>query len=409
MPRIDRGIWVGQPHKDRGDMRWMVTVRRKDYADGHQRVLEGGPDRPSAEAVARQLARMLGAAGSSMVSVGDILRAYKEARIVTRRTSTEALQSGQLKNHLIPHFGARVAVNLKLRDFFDFGAAKLSGLAPEEQARRFSVVEGCLSTLRAALNWYWKEHRSTMRAHLNPAEEIGEAIERVRQRFNVPKVRRRPAYTRDHLESLLQVAREHDLLVHDLLAVAAGSGRRLGEILGIQWSNLDLLRCRLVPDERGALYSISQKGTPSLWKVERIGPSAFDPSLVPIFERRMKLRTSQRWVFANDNGEPLKGCFVQKHVMAVRKLAKARGVPLDRSFHSTRHAFASLLLESGERSLHWVSRQLGHASPEFTARQYGHALDDERGVNVLDFLHRSHSVHGPAQEADGSEPPKRLN
>jgi len=43
-------------------------------------------------------------------------------------------------------------------------------------------------------------------------------------------------------------------------------------------------------------------------------------------------------------------------------------------FHDLRHTFASLLIAQGENVV-WVSRQLGHESPNTTLRVYAHLFD----------------------------------
>jgi integrase len=60
-----------------------------------------------------------------------------------------------------------------------------------------------------------------------------------------------------------------------------------------------------------------------------------------------------------------------------------------RPYHSTRHTFATWLLESGA-DIRWVQRQLGHASIGQTADTYGHLQADrhEHAVDELDHVVR---------------------
>jgi integrase len=405
---IDRGIWIGQPHLKRGDARWRVIVKRKDYSGGLQRFVEGGPDRATAEAVARQLSRRLGAAGSSRVTVDALLRAYEQAHIRTLRHTTESLFAGYVKNHLVPHFAGRAAVDLQKADLFDFGAAMLARLEPEARARRFSTLKNCLSVLRAALNWYWRTHEGTMREHRNPAVDVPETLKRIRQRFDIPRRRTRPAYSAAELRILMGLAAELDLLVHDLFAISVGTGLRLSECLGLQWANVDELRARIVPDERGRLWRIDTGGKPALYKSEREGPVAMPRGLLEVFRRRRQLRSSETWVCADAEGKPFQRTAVSDRIRAVRRAAAEQGVPMEKTFHSARHSFATLSLDAGQ-SLVWVQNQLGHASAAFTAEMYTHLVDRERDLSFVDFGHRSQ----PANSAeDGAEEPHdgtRLN
>jgi integrase len=64
-------------------------------------------------------------------------------------------------------------------------------------------------------------------------------------------------------------------------------------------------------------------------------------------------------------------------------LSKA-GLPY-RKYHSTRHTYASWLLEDGA-DLRWVQLQMGHASIKQTAGTYGHCSPErhESAVTGLD-------------------------
>lgn len=407
--RIASGVWIAQAHLRRGDQRWYVIVKRRDYTAGRQRFFRGGPDRATALAVATQLTRRIGAIGSSRATVDQILEAYQREHIRTLRRETEKLQVGYIEHHLGPHFYGKTAADLTKADLFDFGAAMLDPLPDAEaRARRFSTVKNCLSLLRAALRWYWRENEAALRDHSCPASHVAEQCRRIRSRYGISRRRRRPAYTPDQLRTLIGVAAKEDLLVHDLFAVAGGTGMRLSEILGIRWANIDELRCSIVPDEHGVISRIGKDGQPALYKHDREDPIAMAPGLLDLFRRRRQTRTSETWVFATKTGTPYVQANISKRIQKIRRAAALLGVPLDRSFHSTRHTFASMALEGG-LSLEWIANQLGHHSPSFTAEVYIHLVERERDLSSFDFAHRSQSADNAHETGTDDAAKKLLN
>jgi integrase len=65
--------------------------------------------------------------------------------------------------------------------------------------------------------------------------------------------------------------------------------------------------------------------------------------------------------------------------------------------HTLRHTYASMLIEAGE-PLTYVQQQLGHYSPAFTLKVYGHLLPrgDRRAVDALDDA----TIRNPAATED---------
>ena len=378
---ISPGVWIGQPYTQRGNDRWYVIVRHKDFNGGRRRIRPGGPDRTTAREAATHLTRSLGATGTSRIRVGDLLTAYSNDHIRTLGRSTEELYLGHINNHLRPYFGDKVAADLAAIDYFDFGAAMLEPLEGVTRHKRIATVKNCLVLLRAALNWHWKQNKESVRGYSNPADDIPDAIQRVRKRMDIPKKRRKPPYTADDITIILEEARKlGDMLVHDFYVFAAGTGMRLGEIAGIQWENIDWHHRRLT----GQMWQIGHRGKPALYKSEREAPIQMDPALIPLLERRRVHRTSDEWVFATDAGTPYLKSNLQKRFTKVRRAAAKRGVSMEKSFHSIRHAFATELLAKGA-SLPFVSNQLGHNSVALTASVYAHATTDEVDMAWADF------------------------
>jgi integrase len=157
-----------------------------------------------------------------------------------------------------------------------------------------------------------------------------------------------------------------DGLQHDeerrFFAVALFSGLRPGELIGLQWHDLDWPR-KLIAVRR----TVSRFGTGPTKTVE----SRRDVQMLPVVERALSAqRASSRlrgaWIFPNRDGGPLDLTNLRERVWrpAVRR-AKLRSRPL----YQSRHSFVTLMLGAGE-SPAWVAQQLGHTSAEMVRRRY---------------------------------------
>jgi len=83
-------------------------------------------------------------------------------------------------------------------------------------------------------------------------------------------------------------------------------------------------------------------------------------------------------VFPTSGGNTLRYPYFHERVWKPL-LSRAR-LPY-RPYHSTRHTFATWLLEGGA-DIRWVQRQLGHASIGQTADTYGHVQPDRHEIAV---------------------------
>jgi integrase len=157
-----------------------------------------------------------------------------------------------------------------------------------------------------------------------------------------------------------------------LLRVAVFSGLRLGEILGLQWQDVDL--------EHGAINVARQwtrheqyTGTKTKAGHRRV---PVRPELVALLKGMKEsafsrgLAKPEDLVFPNRNGDPKRHRVVQRAYDSIATKAGLEGT----SFHDLRHAYASIAISAGADVV-FLSRVLGHARPSVTLDIYSHAYD----------------------------------
>jgi integrase len=163
-----------------------------------------------------------------------------------------------------------------------------------------------------------------------------------------------------------------------LLATAIFTGLRLGELLGLTWAEIDFTSG--VIHVRKQLDRDGQRLDPKT-------PAAIrDVVMMPTLSRVVKnhkeaafargLAKPGDFVFTSRVGGPMHYRNVSRRGLdTAAKLAGLNGNGRPRfRFHDLRHTFASLLIAEGANVV-FVSRQLGHASPEVTLRVYAHLFD----------------------------------
>jgi len=179
--------------------------------------------------------------------------------------------------------------------------------------------------------------------------------------------------TREEAHALLLKAEEVFPEYYGLFLCALRTGMRLGELLALQWGDLDL-GGRFIDVRRSR---VAGKLTSTKNKQRR----RVDMSL-ELTKTLRRLRTDRKraalkagkpvapWVFVTPDGHPVDGDNLRKRVF-YRLLEKA-GLR-DIRFHDLRHTYASLLIQQGE-SLAYVQQQLGHSSIQVTVDIYGHLI-----------------------------------
>lgn len=187
-------------------------------------------------------------------------------------------------------------------------------------------------------------------------------------------------------------------LYQTLLTTAIMTGMRQEELLGLTWGHIDWVTgqilVRRVLNRNGGEWKFYLPKT----KASRRNIDA-DPALLLIL-KKWKLQVGMNdlddLVFPSPSGDPLhrSTLYKQGFLPAIRR----SGVPRIR-FHDLRHAYASLLIDQGERPK-YIQVQMGHSSISMTMDTYGHLMDK---VNVTSANRLAKTVLGEGVEESSSK------
>jgi integrase len=176
---------------------------------------------------------------------------------------------------------------------------------------------------------------------------------------------------------LLEAARPHRL--YALFALALGSGMRQGEILGLQWGDIDFDKgtvsvVRSLSKVTGAFILKEPKSKHSRRTVT-LPKFALD-ALHAHRARMLAEGNISAPVFCTSTGHFIYNTNLTRKVF--RPMLKRAGLPAVR-FHDLRHSHATNLLAKGF-SIKAVSQRLGHAKVEITLAVYTHVLPTDDAV-----------------------------
>jgi len=172
-----------------------------------------------------------------------------------------------------------------------------------------------------------------------------------------------------------------------IFAVGVMAGPRVGEILGLDWKDVDLEARRI------RIHQQAQNGRLTCVKDDESRLVPISTSLAPVLTQWRLATGGQGLLFTpahpTRGGRPDLGTaptFIRPHTVhkALAKALKACGLPSMTLYQVTRHSFASQWVMNGG-SLELLAKILGHSSTAVTAH-YAHLAPDFFGAKAHDMV-----------------------
>lgn len=299
----------------------------------------------------------------------DFAREWLETYVRTNnKPSEQRTKNYRMRRHLVPFFGKMTLAAIGDIDIERYKSVKTqSGLAPKSVNNHLAILS---KSLNSARDWGLLERTPRIKFLRVPP-----------QRFDF--------LTPEESRALLDAARTESAW-HDMILCALRTGLRVGELLGLEWRDVDMTRRQLIISRSVVDGHV---GSPKNNRV-RMVPLSLD--LAAALSARGRSRVS---VFDTAEGRPV--TYKTAHA-ALKRICKKAGLRRV-GWHTLRHTFASQLAAAAV-PMRAVQDLLGHSTLQMTMR-YSHLAPSalHEAVNVLTALHDGAARTDGQRVASGGE------
>jgi integrase len=301
---------------------WTVAAAREE-AKFLKREVDGGGD-PVGELRSNREAP----------TVNDLCDRFEAEQLSRRRASTQIDYKSMLRAHVRPALGKRKVAGLAFDDIDTLHREVTKQSGPYRANRAVALLSKLCSL---AIQWQWRPD--------NPCKGVERNHEVKRKRY----------LTGEELERLtIALASHDDQDAADIFRLLLLTGARRGEVLSMQWDDLDL---------QSGIWT-KPAGSTKQRTEHRIPLSAPARQLLA-----GRVRADSPYVFVRRGGGSHRAD-VTKSWYRICAAARIKGLRI----HDLRHSYASHLASAGV-GLHVIGALLGHTQPQTTHR-YAHLFDD---------------------------------
>lgn len=284
------------------------------------------------------------------------------------RTTTYEMYSSLICQHIIPELG-----NIPL--------AKLAPIHLQQFLIKKMMDGGRVDGKPGGLSTKTVRHLyAILREALSQAVEMNIIAKNPAVRVKQPKLKQKEIkfFSEEQVKSFIRAS--EGTRFHCLFMMALGTGLRRGELLALQWQDIDFENSMVTVNKTLVKTKNGLKIQPPKTKSSRRTVSL--PFTVnellkkhKVEQNKLKLRQGVSYidnglVFCSINGNPLNpDNLVKRYFYPI--ISKA-GLPRI-TFHGLRHTHATIMLARGE-NVKVVSERLGHTNVAFTIKTYGHVM-----------------------------------
>ncbi len=285
------------------------------------------------------------------------------------KISTATDYRRNLKNHVFPAFGSRKLHEVQRTDVKRLIADLVA------KGRKKPTIHNILTPLKEG----YQHAIDDGLVSINPIANMGRLTKTQEdQRSTIAPL------TGEELRQALDEARHKLPLYYPAFLCAARTGLRKGEVIGLQWGDIDFKKMFI--EVRRAVHK-GRETTTKTRKIRRVDMSQQLADTLRAHKDTQSLEAQQRgisqpeWVFTDEKLNRLSETMLLRVFHRCLDEAGIRRV----RFHDLRHSFASLLIQKGANPK-YIQEQLGHSSIKVTMDVYGHLFegDHRHVINLLD-------------------------
>ena len=279
------------------------------------------------------------------------------------RPTTRLNYEGWIYNHLIPSLGDIQLNRLTQADLQQFfRTLKESGRKNHVETRGPGLSDRSVRSCRAVCQMALTKAVEEKLIHRNPAAGC-KLPPRSRKEMKV--------LTLEEIQRFLIQAKAEGM--YELFLLELTTGMRRGELLALQWDDLDFAAGKLRIEKQ--VYPVGGELVISEPKTRAANRTVIlPPAMVEVLAEYKKGVFSDLMFPSRTKPEqPIDPGYVRKRLQAILKRAGCKAV----RFHDLRHTFATLSLENG-MDVKTLSTIIGHVSAATTLDTYAHITDEMR-------------------------------